>query len=230
MEKITAYVDNLFSGLPRTEDVAKVKSQIIDSLVEKYQDLLNSGKNENEAFGIVVAEFGSMEELKKQFDLPEYKENQKKPVQEKPELEEVSPEIQKYREEFFKYQKIYAVKIGLGVIFCILGIVISSLMKSDNAMTIGFFIPVAIGVFLFIIAGIKQESLKKLAHLDEDDDSSGNNATISSVIMITATIIFLLLGFLKNMWSIAWIVFPIGGLLCGLVAALSGHLNQKRNN
>lgn len=38
-------------------------------------------------------------------------------------------------------------------------------------------------------------------------------------IMSAATIIFLVAGFVFNAWHPAWIVFPVGGLLCGMVSA-----------
>ena len=43
---------------------------------------------------------------------------------------------------------------------------------------------------------------------------------ISSAIMLTATVGFLLAGFLANLWHPAWIVFPIGGILCGIVSSI----------
>lgn len=38
--------------------------------------------------------------------------------------------------------------------------------------------------------------------------------------MMTATIAFLLCGFIGDLWHPAWVVFPIGGILCGIVEAI----------
>ena len=35
--------------------------------------------------------------------------------------------------------------------------------------------------------------------------------------MLIATIIFMVLGFVFNLWKISWVVYPIGGVLCGIV-------------
>lgn len=43
---------------------------------------------------------------------------------------------------------------------------------------------------------------------------------IDGAIMLTATAVFLLLGFWRDLWHPAWVVFPVGGILCGIVNAL----------
>ena len=42
----------------------------------------------------------------------------------------------------------------------------------------------------------------------------------SQVIMLTATGIFLVAGVVYNTWGTAWVVFPLGGILCGIVEVL----------
>ncbi len=44
---------------------------------------------------------------------------------------------------------------------------------------------------------------------------------ISGAIMLTATAIYLLLGFLWNLWHPGWVIFPVCGILCGIVDNLS---------
>lgn len=40
---------------------------------------------------------------------------------------------------------------------------------------------------------------------------------ISGAIMLTATAIYLLLGFLWNLWHPGWVIFPVCGILCGII-------------
>lgn len=63
MSKLSAYIDNMFIGLPETDEVLEAKRIIKENMTEKYEDLIAQGKNEAEAFGTVAGEFGSMEEL-----------------------------------------------------------------------------------------------------------------------------------------------------------------------
>jgi len=46
------------------------------------------------------------------------------------------------------------------------------------------------------------------------------NDTICGVIMLLATALFLLLGFVWNLWHPGWVVFPIGGILCGIISTI----------
>ena len=54
MTKIQNYVENVFSGIPKTKEAVEMKLGIIDSMEEKYAELIAGGKNEHEAFGEVI--------------------------------------------------------------------------------------------------------------------------------------------------------------------------------
>lgn len=69
MEAIRNYVEALFAALPQREDVLRVKADMLANLEDKFSALLDEGKNEAEATGIVVASIGSGEELREQFGL-----------------------------------------------------------------------------------------------------------------------------------------------------------------
>ena len=69
MEAIRNYVEALFATLPQREDVLRVKADMLANLEDKFSALLDEGKNEDEATGIVVASIGSGEELREQFGL-----------------------------------------------------------------------------------------------------------------------------------------------------------------
>lgn len=63
MEAITTYLDNMFANLPKTEATQKMKSDMLADMEEKYAELKKAGKTDNEAIGIVISEFGNMDEL-----------------------------------------------------------------------------------------------------------------------------------------------------------------------
>lgn len=50
---------------------------------------------------------------------------------------------------------------------------------------------------------------------------------ICGAVMMTATAIFLLLGFIGNYWHPGWVVFPVGGILCGIISTLLRAKNTR---
>ena len=63
METINNYLENMFSAFPQTAEVLKMKHDLLMTMEDKYQELKSLGKSENEAIGIVISEFGNIEEL-----------------------------------------------------------------------------------------------------------------------------------------------------------------------
>ena len=167
METIKNYLDNVFSALPKTAEVMKLKENLLTSMEDKYNELKAGGKSENEAIGIVISEFGNIDELVKELNIPinsEAKE-QNYPVVS---LQEAN--------EFIHAKKISGILISVGVFLCIMapavmifidGIIGSSIFE-DNGFPlkslsfIPFIFLVAIAVMLFIFSGMRTEQYKYL--------------------------------------------------------------------
>lgn len=71
MEEIKSYLDKMFSGLPKTEKVLKARRELLAMMTDKYEALLAEGKNENEALGTVIMQFGNLNELAEELELTE---------------------------------------------------------------------------------------------------------------------------------------------------------------
>jgi len=69
MDTIKMYIENLFQSLPKTDEVIKAKDELIAMMEDKYNELKIQGKNENEAIGIVISEFGNIDELKEELGI-----------------------------------------------------------------------------------------------------------------------------------------------------------------
>lgn len=64
MEKLKIFLENMFLSLPDTPETQEAKAHILEGMADRYEALLAQGKNENEALGLVIGEFGSVEELR----------------------------------------------------------------------------------------------------------------------------------------------------------------------
>lgn len=98
---------------------------------------------------------------------------------------------------------------------------------------------ISVAVMLFVYAGIQHDKydIKKYNHEIEKREGIKDTdfpstvrmkrrntlvGKICGVIMLSATAIFLAIGFVFNVWEPTWAVFPIGGILCGIVSIIFG--------
>ncbi|ASA25266.1 permease prefix domain 1-containing protein [Paenibacillus donghaensis] len=63
MDTIISYLNNMFAALPRTVQMQELKQDLLGNMEEKYHELKQNGNTENEAVGIVISEFGNIDEL-----------------------------------------------------------------------------------------------------------------------------------------------------------------------
>lgn len=164
MNSIINYLDNVFASLPKTLEMETLKQEMLSNMEDKYNELKKAGKMENEAIGIVISEFGNMDELLSELDLPL--------------TEETSLERQLTEEEVTTFLQKTAKAmnfIGIGVMLCILGsaLLILSLQMYDQGLLNGItentatligvaqlLLFVAIAVSLFIYSGQLLEKYK----------------------------------------------------------------------
>ena len=97
----------------------------------------------------------------------------------------------------------------------------------DNFYTSIFFFFVAVAVPCLVWAGMQ----KSKYDVDEYHRTTGKITAkrggeetlagkISGCIMMTATIVYLIIGIVWNLWHPGWVVFPVGGILCGIVSTI----------
>lgn len=88
-----------------------------------------------------------------------------------------------------------------------------------------FFLVLSAAVGALVFLGIQQSKYDVSQYAQEAMQSSPNSpeSRLNGSIMMLATAIFLLAGFLFHAWHPAWVVFPVGGLLCGIV----GNIQKK---
>lgn len=110
METIINYLDNMFATLPKTKQIKCLKEDLLSNMEDKYNELKRNGKSENEAIGIVISEFGNIDELIKEFDIGIEEERQELPILTEDEVN-----------DYFAANKKISIFIGMGVFLCLLG-------------------------------------------------------------------------------------------------------------
>ncbi|WFA08829.1 permease prefix domain 1-containing protein [Tissierella sp. Yu-01] len=166
MNTIRDYLENMFLGLPKTNDVESAKEELRGMMEDKYQELKENGKSENEAIGIVISEFGNLDELADALGIKEV-------MGQKTEFPLVSYErAMNYIED----SRATSPKTALGVSLCILSpVVLLTLLglyeskiisvREDLLIAIGIFFVislVAIAISLFIKDSGRLDAYKDL--------------------------------------------------------------------
>lgn len=165
METIRSYVETMFKALPEDEAVLKVKQGLLESMEDKYNALKADGKNEAEAVGQVISEFGNIDEITAELGIDEVKKTEEETKEHFITDEEAL--------EYISAQRTGGKMIGTGVMLCILApaalMFIASLSQypingyvlSENySGTFGMcalFLLITIAIAIFIISGIKLE-------------------------------------------------------------------------
>lgn len=151
METIKSYLDNIFKTLPQTEEVAKLKVEMLSDMEAKYQELREEGLSENEAIGKVIGEFGNIDELLEEMGI----------VSEKEGLTIVS--LDEAREVIASSVKSNFL-VGIGVSIILMGVALFLMIAElyeevAVAILLGMIIP-AVG--LFIYAGFLKEKFESV--------------------------------------------------------------------
>ncbi len=315
MDTIKTYLENMFASLPRTAQIKELKNNILANMEEKYLELKNQGKSENEAIGIVISEFGNIDELVIELGLN------------KGEMEAEGRAVDdKEVKNYISLKRVAGIKIAIGVFLCILAPTILILIYSfvdagllsvpESTGTIALFVLVAIAVaifiqtglalepvkymeegvllpydvekelreelnrfmprfgkgmvvgvcmiilspialfvtyegselttiigviillsivniavVLFILLGTQKESYERLLktgdYTPKKKEENKVIGAVASIVWPLAVIVFLVTGFIYQLWYINWIIFPIVGLLFGMFSAAYSIINEK---
>lgn len=59
-ERIKEYIDSVFKDVPHCERNDNIKNEIYINLLDKYHDLINEGRNVNEAYAVAISSGGDL--------------------------------------------------------------------------------------------------------------------------------------------------------------------------
>lgn len=249
MDTIVNYVENMFKTLPKTEELKKLKSEILSNMEDKYQELKEDGKTENEAIGIVISEFGNIDEIIKEFGV---EINNSK-------SEESLPTIYIDRvKEYLNVKKQTSFLVSIGVALCMLGaaiLIMLQQMAEDRIILTGvaldtkdivpviiLLIFVGIAVGLFIYSGITLEKFKDIEKgefaissstrifIEEDAKSIKHYKTVGIITGVILCILSPIAIFIGGMFSESGYVYGTSTLLLIVAIAVVLFINLGGND
>ncbi|MER2294927.1 MAG: permease prefix domain 1-containing protein [Desemzia incerta] len=166
MDTIRNYVESVFVNLPRTPEMQQLKEEMLRNMEEKYFELLDAGKSDNEAIGAVLADFGNIDEIMEAYDLESEEEQDDEQIY----------FSQEEADEFMQHRTKFAMGIAAGVFLCITAPAVLLLIQglyqlfpawqSVSSDTIDIFsvvpllLMIAVAVGIFVNLGMKEDAYK----------------------------------------------------------------------
>ena len=159
MNAIRNYLDNMFRNLPNTEEVRRAKSELLQMMEDKYEELIAEGKSENEAVGIVISEFGNLDELAESLGIQEaVTEN---PDEDKPMLS--MDRIKEYLGMISQHSVLVPLAIALCIFSVAFNIIADAIPGCPDAIGVIFmFLSIGVAVGLFIYEGIRKKEFNEV--------------------------------------------------------------------
>lgn len=143
-----------------------------------------------------------------------------------------------YKEnEIQSFDKKFSVRIAIGVGIIILGLIFTiGIEELSNTMLIQafeqfiFLFTISVGSMILVYNGMQKDKydISKYNKTIEKEKKGSKYSKWYPIIMIVATIIFLLTGFIWKLWEYNWIAFAVGSLLCGIVGILDEYSDKNK--
>lgn len=200
-KRIETHVNALFANTSRDSHILDIKEELVANLNEKYDDLIKSGKNEAEAYALVISGIGDIDSLLKDMgQSPRY----------------LPLEIEKNSQK-------RSVFISIGVALYILSMIPLIWFSQVNEPELGL-------VFLIIICALASgfvafgnsiskskyiktnntfvEEYKEMVSINNDRNKL--KGALSSSMWSLVLVLYFLISFFTNWWHITWIIFLVG--------------------
>lgn len=137
------------------------------------------------------------------------------------------------------YRERHTMMLTIGIVLCVLSCVpifVSMIVATSDLLTVLsvciLLIMIAIGVFMIVSTSIVQDTYDAL--LEEGDytrqkkQASRHYGYIYGIYWLAAVAIFLLISFTTDSWDRSWIVWPIAGVGCGILAGILQGISNRR--
>lgn len=195
--KIEEYVDELFENAPNNKKTMEFKEELLANLLEKYNDLVESGMEREAAYNKVVGSIGNIDNLFEDDAIKETKESSDK--------------------------KKYARNIAIAVMMYILSpvsVILSEVWGNEILGIVIMFVLIACATGLIIYTNMSRPKYNRqddtmVEEFKEWQSAKSNNyrayKSVKSAITSITVVVYLLVSFLTFQWWITWIIFLIGG-------------------
>jgi hypothetical protein len=160
MDTIHNYLENMFMNMPKTEKVMKAKMELGQMMEDKYNELRKEGRSDNEAIGIVISEFGNINELAGDLGIDE------QVVIRNAAAENARPVSMQEARDYIRAVVQESITLSIAV-FCFIGSSAVYLILEkigERTAIVMFFAMIACGVGMSVFGGIRYSGWSYMKH------------------------------------------------------------------
>jgi len=213
----------MLADAPQTRELLELKEEIVQNLMEKYNDLRAEGKSDEAAFHIALGSIGDISALagghggeappSDEYDAP-------------PAYHGAPEEMYVADEEYLaQYQKrrsatLVALAVMLYILCPVPAIVFGHRM---GPMLLLMMVAAATGILIY--NGMTRSNARPSAPVPPEDTALRNDSrrhllkALSSSLWTITTATYFLVSFGTGAWHISWVVFPIGAAINNVLRA-----------
>lgn len=146
-------------------------------------------------------------------------------------MKDLGGRLEDYKDR--KFISNYSYSVIAGLYLCIIGAIIVIVLSELN-YSYGIYLPIGclfwiLGTAIFIGYGIKYERFAKLHNFPIKEKKGFNYFdAIESAVMLSSLIVFLILGFVWNLWHPGWLAFIVGGIICGIIQEFNNAEKKRK--
>ena len=221
--KIRVYVETLFDGALKTEEVVEMREEILQNVIDKYDDLVADGKSEDEAYSIAVSGIGDVGALLRSMNGNEQEESYNPYGK-----EENAPVYTEQKQEAKGKTAYLIIAVVLYILSIVPLIAADELVGTDKAEGIGacllFVIcAIATGFIIAYAASKPKTSSADIANESKLKSEKYENPVVKSIngaIWTVGTVIYFIVSFSTGAWFITWLIFCITDSVTEVVKAI----------
>ncbi|MBC8531889.1 permease prefix domain 1-containing protein [Gehongia tenuis] len=209
IERIREYLERAFAHAPQTAKVLELKEELFANLVDKYQDQLNNGASEEEAYNVVIGGIGDISDLIASMEEPRDVDAKRRRA------------------------AITAVAVALYILSPFLFLVGEELFHLEMLGMFLFFGCIAVATAMLIYVHMTKPETNPEETMVEDFKkwrrqsarSEAAQGSLRSAFWLIVVVIYFGVSFYFGIWGYSWLIFIIGAAIDRLVSGL-WHLKE----
>ena len=228
--KLRMYVESLFDKVQRTKEVVELREEILQNVIDKYDDLVKEGTSEEEAYHIAISGIGDVDDLLSSMGVKIEETN----AESREEYDSNSSMFQKSseKEEAKKKEEKNSAFLLCGsimlYILSVVPVIIGDEMGDDIVGICMMFVIIAVATGMIVLYAKTRpryhrtddsmvESFKEWKNNNEQ--SREVYKSIRSAIWSVTTAIYIIISFMTMAWHVTWVIFLIAGAVINVIKA-----------